>query len=275
MHVDSGVCHPVAGIGGPELGRGKLFARFQMFGHHPGGLQGGQLESTDIDVGVGEPLRDSLERPDRPAELFALATVVCREFQSPFEHPGLLGAQGQSHPVAEKGDRSGAGGSEHAGAIDPDPVEFHCVAGCQPGGRGGCDGDTRGRGIHHEHHNSLGALRVDHHGIGDFGVWHIHFEASKNPVVSLGGGRGDRLEWVVGEILIERHRDQLLTRHQIRQPLLLEGVGPELGDGGDRGDGNRSEGDRGQNSAEFFGHRHVVDDGEPRATDLFGEFDSE
>src|SRR6266566_4074078 len=69
VDMDRGVRDPVAGLGRPELGGRDLLVTRQAGLEPPGGLPHRQPDRLDVDVGVGQPLRHRLERPDRPAEL--------------------------------------------------------------------------------------------------------------------------------------------------------------------------------------------------------------
>ncbi len=51
-------------VGGPELGDVQLVGRRQLLGEPPRRLLRGQTDGLGVDVGVGDALRDRLERPD-------------------------------------------------------------------------------------------------------------------------------------------------------------------------------------------------------------------
>src|SRR5215471_4124774 len=92
VDVDRGVRDPVAAIGGPEFRRGDLLFAQQARLEPPRCLPHRQPDRLDVDVGVGQPLRDCLERPDRPAELLAVPRVLGGQLERPLGDAQLEGA---------------------------------------------------------------------------------------------------------------------------------------------------------------------------------------
>ena len=110
VDVHRGVRDPVAGLGGPEGGRGHLHVSGQILGQPPGRLLECQSQTFYLDVVIGQPLPDSLEATDRAAELLAGSGVLGGEFQCPLQHAELVGGQAQ-RPV-------GAQPRQHVAAAD-------------------------------------------------------------------------------------------------------------------------------------------------------------
>src|SRR6266699_2415250 len=93
MDMDRGVRDPVAGLGRPELGgRDRL----------------------DVDVGVGQPLRHRLERPDRPAELLPGPGVLGGQLERPLGDAELERADPDGGAGGEPARDRTVGGAEHA-----------------------------------------------------------------------------------------------------------------------------------------------------------------
>ena len=101
---DGGVDHPLAAVGGPELGHRDLLVGGQALGQAPGGLPGGQADGLGVDVGVGGPLAHGLEGGDRLAELLAVL--------------GVLGDQGD-----RRRGRAGLGQGQGRGAALDQPLD--------------------------------------------------------------------------------------------------------------------------------------------------------
>ena len=92
------VSYPVPAVGGPELGRGHRHISWPARRKQPGGLPHRQTDRLHVDVGVGQPLRDRLERADRPPELYPGPRVLRGQLQRPLDDPGLQRAQPHRRP---------------------------------------------------------------------------------------------------------------------------------------------------------------------------------
>ena len=96
VEVDGGVDHPLAAVGGPELGHGDLLVGRQALGEAPGGLPGGEPDGLGVDVGVGGPLAHRLEGGDRLAELLAVLGVLGRPGRAAAARPRPGPGRGRS-----------------------------------------------------------------------------------------------------------------------------------------------------------------------------------
>src|SRR6266567_8857615 len=133
MDMDRGVRDPVAGLGRPELGgRDRLVTR-QAGLEPPGGLPHRQPDRLDVDVGVGQPLRHRLERPDRPAELLPGPGVLGGQLERPLSDAELERADPDGGTGGEPARDRTVGGAEQAVVAQLDRAEVE-LSGAGPVG---------------------------------------------------------------------------------------------------------------------------------------------
>src|SRR5687767_6951426 len=89
VDVLAGVGDEVRLVGGKPLGDAQVFGGVESVGETPECGVGGQPYGFDVDVAIGQALRDSLERSDRSTELLTLCGVLRGEAQLTIGDPGL------------------------------------------------------------------------------------------------------------------------------------------------------------------------------------------
>ena len=92
VDVHCRVRDPVAGVGGPELGRGDGLRGGKALGKPPGRLPHRERQEAGVDVSVGQALCDGLEGADRPVELLPGLGVLGGERDGALRDAELDGA---------------------------------------------------------------------------------------------------------------------------------------------------------------------------------------